>query len=168
MLSRFSLLFFSLLLLSHCNQTPADAAATQTTASSQPAASSTTGKSYPSISLDRLQYLWDNASYMDVVFYELPISMNQSSLESIRTTLAHIAEETPVIAPNCKSIGRIFFQVGAKNVETAEIYFQPGCTCYLWLENDQPAYANNMTEEGIAFYNNIFQSVQQQTQPQQQ
>lgn len=98
---------------------------------------------------------------MDVVFYELPVSMNQSSLESIRTTLAHISETTPTITPACsKSIGRIFFQVEGKNVETAEIYFNQGCTYYLWLENDQPAYANEFTQNGVEFYNNIFQSVQ--------
>lgn len=167
MLIRFLLLFFSISLLCHCNPNPASTAS-QTPATTQPAADNTQGKSYPSIPIERLQYLWDNASYMDVVFYELPISMNQSSLASIRTTLAHIAEVTPTISPNCKSIGRIFFQVGPKNVETAEIYFQPGCTCYLWLENDKPVYANNMTEEGVAFYNNIFKSVQEQGQQPQQ
>lgn len=116
---------------------------------------------YPSISIDRLEYLWNNATYMDVVFYQLPVSLNQSDNAQIRSTIAGVGEMPPVINPNCQSIGRIFFQVGGENVEQAEIYFNEGCTYYVWLENDQPAYANEMTDAAINFYNNIFQQVQQ-------
>lgn len=166
MLSRLLFLASCLLLLSHCgNNNSADKTTEASTKQTSTAPAAATA-SYPSIPVERLEYLWNNATYMDVVFYELPVSMNQSSLESIRTTLAHIAEEVPAISPNCKSIGRIFFQVGQQNVESAEIYFQPGCTFYLWLENDKPAYANQMTEDGVGFYNNIFKSVQSQTAPQ--
>lgn len=166
MLSRLLFLASCLLFLCYCgNNNSASSNSTNKTTPTASASAAATA-SYPSIPVERLEYLWNNASYMDVVFYELPVSMNQSTLESIRTTLAHIAEEVPAISPNCKSIGRIFFQVGPKNVESAEIYFQPGCTFYLWLENDKPTYANQMTEDGVAFYNNIFKSVQSQTAPQ--
>ncbi|MEM9834902.1 MAG: hypothetical protein AAF828_00285 [Bacteroidota bacterium] len=141
-----------LLLATSCQQKGSSA---QTPA---PAATAPTPATYESIPLERLQHLWNNATYMDVVFYELPFSLNQSSLDAIRSTLAHIAADAPTILPECKSIGRIFFQVDGKNVETAEIYFQQGCTFYLWLENDKPAYANEFTEGGVAFYNNIIQS----------
>lgn len=165
MLSRLLIFSFYLTFLCHCGNNTStspdnntSAAVTNTTA---PATAT-----YQSIPVERLLHLWENATHMDVVFYELPVSLNQSSLESIRTTLAHIAEEVPTISPNCKSIGRIFFQVGQENVESAEIYFQPGCTFYLWLENDKPAYANQMDENGVKFYNNIFQSVKSQSAPQ--
>lgn len=164
MLSRLLFLACCLLLLCHCgNNNAAGNDSTKETPNTVPVA---TRASYPSIPVERLEYLWNNATYMDVVFYELPVSMNQSSLESIRSTLAHIAEEVPTISPDCKSVGRIFFQVGQQNVESAEIYFQAGCTFYLWLENDKPAYANQLTEDGVAFYNNIFKSVQSQAAPQ--
>ncbi|PHI19408.1 hypothetical protein CEQ90_12880 [Lewinellaceae bacterium SD302] len=120
--------------------------------------------SYPSISIDRLEYLWNNADYMDVVFYELPISLNQSTQEQVRSTIAHISEKTPVINPACKSVGRLFFQVKGKNVEEAEIYFENGCTYYVWLENGKPAYANTITQAGIDFYNNVYVQAQQLNQ----
>ncbi|MEM8582724.1 MAG: hypothetical protein AAGF87_00575 [Bacteroidota bacterium] len=120
----------------------------------------TSGKTYPSIPIDRLEYLWNNSNYMDVVFYQLPVSLNQSTMEQIRSTIMGIGEEVPAIDPACQSIGRIFFQVDGDNVETAEIFFQQGCTFYLWLEDEQPAYANQMTEAGVNFYNNIMQQVQ--------
>jgi hypothetical protein len=156
-MKQFLFLFFTLLLLASCgNETKKPAATSLATTTA-----ANTEKTYQSIPLERLKYLWENATYMDVVFYELPVAMNQSTLESIRTTLAHISETTPTITPACsKSIGRIFFQVNGKNVESAEIYFQQGCTYYLWLENDKPAYANEFTQAGVDFYNNIFKSVQ--------
>lgn len=120
--------------------------------------------SYPSISIDRLEYLWNNADYMDVVFYELPVSLNQSTQEQVRSTLAHISENPPVINPACKSVGRLFFQVKGKNVEEAEIYFENGCTYYVWLENGKPAYANLITKAGIDFYNNVYVQAQQLNQ----
>jgi len=122
------------------------------------------GKTYPSIPIDRLEYLWNNSNYMDVVFYQLPVSLNQSTMEQIRSTIMGIGEGVPDISPQCQSIGRIFFQVDGENVETAEIYYQPGCTFYLWLEDEQPAYANQMTEQAINFYSNIMQQVQAATQ----
>lgn len=164
---RSSLFFAALLclLLTACgDKNNAANTATTTTPTNTPPATTTTANTYPSIPLERLEYLWDNADYMDVIFYDLPISMNQNSLENIRSTLIHISDQTPQILPECKSIGRIFFQVEGKAIETAEIYFQQGCTFYLWLENDQPAFANMMTEDGISFYNNIFRQVQEQAQ----
>ncbi|MEM6395979.1 MAG: hypothetical protein AAF741_06500 [Bacteroidota bacterium] len=115
---------------------------------------------YPSIPMDRLEYLWNNSNYMDVVFYQLPVSLNQSSQDQVRSTLMGVGQEVPYIDPTCQSVGRIFFQVAGENKETAEIYFQDGCTFYLWLDDGKPAFANLMTEAGVNFYNNIIQQVQ--------
>lgn len=128
------------------------------------ASSDASQATYPSISIDRLEYLWNNANYMDVVFYELPVSLNQSTPEQIRSTIAHISEKPPIIDPNCKAVGRIFFQVDGVNVEEADIYFQNGCTFYLWLKDGKPTHANTFTQAGIDFYNNIYAQVQQMNQ----
>lgn len=154
---------FCLLLVSNCGDTSnVDAASADETAPSTEVQNNTPTQmpEYPSISIDRLEHLWNNATYMDVVFYQLPVSLNQSDNAQIRSTIAGVGEKPPVINPNCQSIGRIFFQVGGENVEQAEIYFNEGCTYYVWLEDDQPAYANEMTDAAINFYNNIFQQVQ--------
>ncbi|MGB3545451.1 MAG: hypothetical protein WBA17_00640, partial [Saprospiraceae bacterium] len=104
--------------------------------------------------------LWENSSHMDVVFYQLPISLNQDNQEGVRSTLAHIAETPPVIDPGCQSIGRIFFTVGTENKETAEIYFNKTCVYFVWLENEKPAFANQMTDSGVQFFNNLFAGLQ--------
>lgn len=153
-------------LLCTCDRAPA----TQSTAPEAPGAAATPGirypeqATYPSIDFDKLAYLWNNATYMDATFYKLPISINQNNLNQIRATIAGIAEDPAVIDPGCEPAGHIWFQVDGKNVEEADIYFQRGCTAYVWYENGKPAYSNQMTEGGVEFYNNIMQSLRQQAQ----
>jgi hypothetical protein len=132
------------------------------TAVETPVAVASQSVSYSSISLDRLEYLYDNATYMDATFYNLPVSINQSSLEQIRTTLAGIGEAPATIAANCSPSGHIWFQVNGKNIEEADIYFQEGCVAYVWYENGKPAFGNEMTQNGIGFYQNIINSVKTQ------
>lgn len=168
MMRIYTLFFFLLLMVSSCGNGESGKSSTSdspaTTASTEAAAKP--APAYPSISVDRLEYLWKNATYMDVVFYELPVALNQSTPEQIRSTIAHIAEDAPVIDPKCKPVGRIFFQVNGKNVEEADIYFQNGCTFYLWMKDGKPTHANNFTQAGIEFYNNIYAQVQQMNNPQ--
>ena len=113
----------------------------------------------PSIDVTRLEYLFANATYMDATFYNLPISINQSELPQIQQTIATVSTESMIMAPNCQAVGHIWFQVNGKNVEEADIYFEPDCVGYVWYENGKPAYSNRMTQEGVNFYGNIFQQV---------
>jgi hypothetical protein len=117
---------------------------------------------YPSIDLDRLVYLWENATYMDATFYTWPISINQNELDQIRQTIATVGEDSFPLPSTCKAVGHIWFQIDGVNVEEADIYFTSGCIGYVWYEEGKPAYSNRMTEGGINFYNNIINTVQQQ------
>ncbi|MEO0733987.1 MAG: hypothetical protein AAFZ52_14210 [Bacteroidota bacterium] len=124
-------------------------------------------QAHPSIDQERLLYLWDNATYMDATFYDLPISINQNNLDQIRSTIATVAAEPMPLPEGAKPLGHIWFQINGKNIEEADIYFQEDAVGYVWYENGQPTYSNRMTEDGVRFYNNIIQSVPGQ-QPQQQ
>ncbi|MEM9928361.1 MAG: hypothetical protein AAF840_00955 [Bacteroidota bacterium] len=151
-----------LLLFLLCTCAPSPETAEAPAENPAPAANTAAAVTYPSIDLDRLVYLYKNATYMDATFYNLPISINQSALEQIQQTIATVGEDPATIKPDCSAIGHIWFQVNGKNVEEADIYFQAGCIAYVWYENGKPAYSNMMTEGGVAFYNNIFSSLQQQ------
>ena len=161
-------LFIALLVTSGCGNDPAtnnDSAP----ASAPPAASTPVeGTTYPSLPMDRFQYLWDNSNYSDATYYYLPISTNQSTQEQVRGSLSYVSTVTPVVPSSCKAIGHLWYQVNGENVEEADIYFSEGCTFYVWYENGQPTYANALTDEGIKFYNNIIASAAQQQQQQQQ
>ncbi len=155
--------FAALLLISllcTCGPSPEKAPETDAAAAAEPQQG---GVEYASIELSRLEYLYANATYMDATFYNLPVSINQSSIDQIRSTLSGIGVAPATIYPTCAPFGHIWFQVNGKNIEEADIYFQGDCVAYVWYENGKPAYANKMTPEGAGFYQNIINSVTQQT-----
>lgn len=136
------------------------------TASSTDSAPAAAPLIYPSIDVARLEYLFANATYMDATFYTLPVSINQSELPQIQSTLGGISTEPMALNAACQPLGHIWFQVNGENVEEADIYFQAECVGYVWYEDGKPAYSNKMTQEGVNFYANIMQSVQSQTEGQ--
>jgi len=114
----------------------------------------------PSIPLETVEYLWANCDYVDYVFYELPISMSLDNQRSVQYVLQHISDAPAPLLPECKPIGRIFYQVKGENVLMADLYFSQGCTYFVFLENDKPKYANYMTEKGVAYLNDNFKQAQ--------
>lgn len=143
------------LLLFACGGKPDDSANTAaTTTAAVP--------QYPPIPVEKLEYLFDNATYMDATFYQVPVSINQNTLDQIRSSLVLVGAEAPTINPSCQPIGHIWYQVNGVNVEEADIYLGDRCTYYVWYENGKPAYANGLTAEGLEFYYNIMRSVQEQ------
>jgi hypothetical protein len=148
-----ALLFLSLLCT--CGPSPEKGAEAETTADAAPAPTAT----YPSIPVERLEHLFNNATYMDATFYTLPISMNQSEVAQIQSTLGTVAAEPAVVPAGASPIGHIWFQIDGKNIEEADIYFQSNIAAYVWYENGKPAYSNKLTQAGIEFYNNVISSV---------
>jgi len=117
---------------------------------------------YPSVPLDTLQMLFQQCDYVDYVFYYTNFSISQNQQGDIQQAIRHISEAVPVIKPGCKPIGRIFFQVEGENRLEADLYFEQGCTYYVFFQDGKPAYANEIMPAGIQFYNNIFSSVKGQ------
>lgn len=138
-----------------------------TTETDAPAAAAPVVGQYPSIPVKRLEYLFENATYMDATFYNLPVSINQSELPQIQSTLASIAQATMPLEAGCVAIGHIWFQVDGKNIEEADIFYNENCLGYLWYEDGKPAYSNMMTEAGYKFYATIFAQVPNQAPGQQ-
>ena len=143
-----------------CDSAPTTTEAPQTPTAD--AAATVDPVTYPSLPLDRLEHIFENATYMDATFYDLPISINQSERGPIQNTIGGIAGGPVELHPDCKPMGHIWFQIDGKNVEEADIYFAGKCVGYVWYHNGQPAYSNSLTEAGTGFYFNILQSVRQQ------
>ena len=122
---------------------------------------------YESMPFPRLKYIFENATYLDATFYELPISINQSEPDQIQATIAGVGSQPMNFEEDCKPIGHIWFQVNGQNVEEADIYFGGRCVGYVWYDDGKPAFSNALTEQGANFYLNIFQSVQQNAGQQQ-
>ena len=161
-MNRITLLFIFIIGCFSC-QNDAPASEEETTVT-QPTAKPT----LPSLPLETIQYLWENCDYVDYVFYTLPISMSLNEKGSIQYVLRHISADAAPLDPNCKPIGRIFYQIKGENFLEADIFFQKGCTYFKFLKDGQATYANFMTDDGINYLNdNIAKASEMQRNAQQ-
>lgn len=119
-------------------------------------------KLYPSINPAILTKLWDTASNVDIIFYNLDFSLSQNKLQDIRGMINTIGPTVPDINPACPAIGRIFFVVDGKNELEADLFFQDECHYYVFYENGKKKAANMMTNAGINFFTNVFNNVRSQ------
>ncbi|MBP7821893.1 MAG: hypothetical protein KA010_03140 [Saprospiraceae bacterium] len=160
------LLVFVVALSQSCKNEPkaaiADPQANSTTTTSNADQSTTSEVKYPIVPEDIMKDLWNSADGLDVIFYDLPISISQDNAAATRQSLGYIAAESAPINGLCKSVGRISFKVKGTIKLEAEIYLGPLCNYYVFLDkNNKPVYANKLNQQGIDFYTSIVGSVRQ-------
>lgn len=109
-------------------------------------------KTYPSISVEFLQNLWNETDFVDYTFYELPVSMSFDTPPSIQNLIRHISSEPATIPKRCKPNGRAYFQKQGNDLAVVEFYILNNCNYYVFIEDGKPKYANVLTQEGIEFY----------------
>ncbi len=146
-------LFLLVLLASSCSDEAQAEQEVQKTPEDQQAASQPEDF-YPSFPFDTLKYLWENCDYIDVLYYDLPASMSIADSNSIHHMLSIIAAAPAPRKPNCKPIGRLFFQVDGENKASADLYFSDGCQFFVFMENEKPRWGNLITDRGITYFQN--------------
>lgn len=111
---------------------------------------------------ESMQRLFNEATYIDYIFYDLPFSISQDNKPSIHSNLNLISGEAlGPISQNCKPIGREFFHIGGVIAFEAEVYFQDGCYGYVFIDKEKPIFANKVSEAGMKFYSNIINQADQ-------
>lgn len=131
-------------------QTPAQNTAPSTTATA----------TLPSVPMELVKELYEKCDYIDYVFYYFNFSLSQDKKASIQSTLRQISDEPAVLNPNCKAIGRIFYQIDGENALEADIHLSNECAYFLFYKDGKQAYANKLTPDGVQFFQHIFNQVQ--------
>ncbi|MEM9545509.1 MAG: hypothetical protein AAGA77_06025 [Bacteroidota bacterium] len=115
-----------------------------------------------SIPNDVMQELVNKGTYIDYIFYNLPFSISQDDKPSIHANLNLIStKKMGGIPTHCKPIGREFFHIGGNIALEADVYFNGDCMGYVFLQDKKPAYANQISPEGIKFYTNLINQAKQ-------
>ena len=147
------------MLLGSCKS---DAPQTQTNTPNQQTNSDQKFGDLPPLPAGDIQKLFDEATYIDYIFFELPFSISQDDKPSIHSNLGLLSsEQMGGISPSCRPIGREFFHIGGTIAYEAEVYFSEGCYGYVFYDGKQPKYANKVSDAGMKFYTNIIAQAQQ-------
>ena len=152
----FPILIAIAFLLFSCGQSPGANSETNSSPNITSVNSNQASEKLPSIGIDLMQKLFDKCNYVDYLFYESDFSMSMNNQQSIQQTLTHIAEQVPTLNPKCKSIGRVFYEIDGNTEIEAEIYFSNDCQYFVFIKDQKRVYANNITADGVAHFNNIF------------
>lgn len=110
---------------------------------------------YPPLPADVRQRLWESSDYVDIIFYNSPISVSQNDAPAIRSTLGMTTGQPALPNPACKPQGRISYMIQGDIAVEADFFTTEQCQYFLFLENGKPAYAETLSPAGINFFNQI-------------
>ena len=115
---------------------------------------------YPSLSNQDISLLYSKADKVDIIFYKLPISVNQEDLASVRNTVLYVTPASPNITATCQAIARLSWMAEGTIMQEADVYCDAGCEYLLFMKNNQPFASNALAPEGVAFFKNIIAQVE--------
>lgn len=113
----------------------------------------------PSLPVEKLEYFSKNGTQIDYLFENLPISASQDNPNDLRGALGYISTALPVRRSSCRPIGMVFYETEEGTHLQGNIFFSQGCTYFEFVENGKVTYANQMTPQGIQFFNRLLASV---------
>ena len=116
----------------------------------------------PPLGNQELTTLYAKAEMVDMIFYDMPISVNQDQASRAKNTVLYVSPTGAVRNPSCKPLGRLSWLSGGTIYKEADIYAGQGCSYFVFMENNQPVAVNAMSETGVNFFNSIITQVQQQ------
>ncbi len=125
-------------------------------------AETATAPSYPALGNAEVSKLYAEADQVDIIFFHLPVSVNQDDPTSVKTTVLYVTPAPPKITGSCQAMARLTWMSQGTIIREADVHLSPGCQYLLFMENNQPIAANAMSKAGVDFFNNVVTQVEQQ------
>lgn len=112
-------------------------------------------QTYPLPAPGHLEELARTITSVDYIFHKLPISMSLTDPNAIYTVMTHLGGAGAVrLDHGCKPIGRIFYLANGETVLTGDLYFSGECRFVVFVEDEKPAFAVHLHENGVIFLQN--------------
>ena len=121
--------------------------------------------SLPSITFEEMKVLYETADFIDIIFYNVEFSMSVNNKTNIQKMVGFVSTNVAQINPNCKAMGRIFFQKNGEMLAETDMYYDDQCRYFVFQKNGKAAYANEITPEGQAYFAKIFSQVKIEAVP---
>lgn len=149
------------LVLSSCGDTAKkeNAASKSTEVSSPPTVTNATQAGLPSITLEEMQILYDQADYIDLIFYNMDFSMSVNDKPNVQRVVTFVDKSQPNPNFTCPTMGRIIFQKNGEILIEADMHIDKTCSHFVFFKNGKKAFANNISEQGKKYFSQIFSKV---------
>lgn len=110
---------------------------------------------YPMLPDSILRKMLEECDNLEVIFNDLPISMNPRGQAACHTHLEHLAGLPASLHPKSAPAARIFYQSRGNELLQADMYYDDQTTAFVFLKDNQPKWSNEMSEKGQSFYKNL-------------
>ena len=115
--------------------------------------------SYPALGNQEISQLYSVAEKIDMIFYELPISVNQDDAASAKNSVLFISPAPVDINNSCRPLGRLSWISQGAIYKEADIYMDSVCQYIIFMTNNKPVAANAMSQSGVQFFTQIISQV---------
>jgi hypothetical protein len=123
-----------------------------------------TSTSLPALGNTELTELYAAAERADIIFYNLPISVDQDDATSAKNSVLYVSPTSQEMNPACKPLGRITWMTNGSIFKEADIYIDQGCQYFVFIKNNQPMAVNAMSQSGVLFFQNVIEQVKKRSQ----
>ncbi len=113
----------------------------------------------PSITLEEMQILYDQADYIDLIFYNMDFSMSVNTKNNVQRVVSFVDKSQPNPNFTCPTMGRIIFQKDGEILIEADMHMDKECDHFVFFKNGKKAFVNNISDQGKAYFNQIFSKV---------
>jgi hypothetical protein len=118
---------------------------------------------YPALGNPYITALYAETEQVDIIFYDLPISVNQDDAASAKSTALYVSPTNPKITADCKPVARLSWIADGKILREADVYMDDGCEYLMFMENNEGVAVNAMSQSGVEFFKNIIRQVEKKT-----
>ena len=118
---------------------------------------------WPTLPIENLRILVAECDYIDLIMYNPQFSMSVNKRNDVVSSIQQISEAAVAHDPSGpqQPLGRMFFNAKGETLLEADLYLSPQSGYFVFYQDGKQAYANAMTEQGAAFYNQVLNQVRQ-------
>jgi len=125
-----------------------------------------TPNALPSITLEEMKTLYEKCNYIDFIFYNMDFSMSVQDKNNVQRVVTFVDKTQPSGNLTCKAMGRIIYQASGEILMEADMHFDKTCRHLVFYKDGKKVAANNMTDQGVAYFNQMFSKVKVSPTPQ--
>lgn len=115
----------------------------------------------PAMTREDINALYAATEKVDILFYNLPVSVSQDDAASAKNTVTYIAPVAPPAGSNCPSMARLSWISGGAIIKEANVHIDSTCAYLVFVEKEQPVAQNAMEAPGQDFFRSVISQARQ-------
>jgi hypothetical protein len=115
----------------------------------------------PYMSREDINALFTATDKVDIIFYDLPVSVSQDDATSAKNTVTYISPLPPPAEWSCPAVGRLSWISGGAIIKEANVHIDSVCAYLVFVQQEQPVASNVMGPAGQQFFRSVISQARQ-------